>query len=196
MLKITCFATVLLAGVGNAALAQDCACAGAQGWSKQLRTVCDVAECDNRFPSPNKQLLLRLDSKGNIRLTRVASGEELQTHSATLGAPSAMSWSPNSDAFFVNDGEGSGMWSNFRLFRIRDSQITEDDTIEKKAVALFRDRQKCGSAAVDPAVWGLGWSPDGALFYLLIQATVDRPCGEQGSFILNSEVCVHRTAKS
>jgi len=49
------------------------------------------------------------------------------------------SWSPKSDAFFINDGEGSGMASTFRLFRVKSSESVEDTSIEKAAVALYRN---------------------------------------------------------
>jgi WD40 repeat protein len=161
--------------------AQDCALSGTTAWSKEVRNV--IADCDNRFPSPNGKLLLRIDSNGNVRLSEVASGSELQGQALKVEPPAMVSWSPNSDAFFVNDGEGSGMSSTFRLFRVRGNQVVEDRRIERGPVALYRRQTKCGSAAADPNVWGIGWSPDGARFHLLVQATVNAPCGEPGSFV-------------
>ena len=75
------------------------------------------------------------------------------------------------------------MASTFRLFRIKDAQVVEDVTIQKRAVALYRIHSKCSNTALDPNVWGIGWSPDGTRFYLLIQATVHQPCGAPSAFI-------------
>jgi hypothetical protein len=75
------------------------------------------------------------------------------------------------------------MSSTFRLFRVEKYRIVEDGRIEKKASTLYRTQMKCGSAAADPNVWGFGWSPEGTRIHLLIQATVNAPCGEPGSFV-------------
>jgi len=93
------------------------------------------------------------------------------------------SWSPQSEAFFINDGEGSGMSSTFRLFRIIGSGVYEDKTVERAAVWLYRRRTRCASSAVDPNVYGFGWGNGGSKIYLLVQATVDKPCGRLDRFI-------------
>jgi hypothetical protein len=179
----TAFLLVLsLAGFLNAAFAQQgCALSGTSEWSKQLSDA--IADCDNRFTSPNGKLLLRIDTAGKIEVSEAASGHQLQSHSRAVGPPAMVSWSPRSDAFFINDGEESGMASTFRLFRVRNNRVVEDGTIERKAVGRFRRLKKCSSAAVDPNVWGFGWSPEGTSFYLLVQATADDPCGMPASFI-------------
>lgn len=181
MPKVALFLAFVLSGVPCRALDQGCALSGTPAWSQQLRHV--IADCDNRLPSPNGTLLLRIDNDGNIRVSEVASGREISIHARAVEPPAMASWSPNSDAFFVDDGEGSGMTSTFRLFRVRGSQIVEDGTIQRKAVAAYRRQAKCDSAALDPDVSGIGWSPDGARFYLFAQATVHDPCGEPASFI-------------
>jgi len=94
-----------------------------------------------------------------------------------------ISWSPRSDVFFVNDGEGSGMTSTFRLFRIKGSQIYEDKSVEKAAVSLYRRRIGCSRSALDPDVWGFGWGDGGKQIYLLVQATVHEPCGPPYGFV-------------
>jgi len=90
-----------------------------------------------------------------------------------------VSWSPRSDVFFVNDGEGSGMTSTFRLFRIKGTQIYEDKAVEKAVVSLYRRRIGCSRSALDPDVSGFGWGDGGSKIYLLVQATVHQPCGNQ-----------------
>jgi hypothetical protein len=94
-----------------------------------------------------------------------------------------LSWSPASNGFFVNDGQGSGMTSVLRVFRLQGRQLVGDPTIQKTASTLFRREKRCSPRAADPNVWGLGWSPDGQYVYLLVQATVHRPCGAPESFI-------------
>ncbi len=75
------------------------------------------------------------------------------------------------------------MSSTLRLFRVRGNQAIEDGTVEQTIVALYRSQTKCASSAADPNVWGVGWSPDGARLLLLVQATVNSPCGKPGSFV-------------
>ncbi|HBB97916.1 MAG TPA: hypothetical protein DC054_21250 [Blastocatellia bacterium] len=94
-----------------------------------------------------------------------------------------VSWSPRSDAFFINDGEGSGMTSTFRLFKIGPKRIYEDNATEKAAVSLYRLRTGCNRSALDPDVWGFGWDDGGSKIYLLVQATVHEPCGPPYGFI-------------
>jgi hypothetical protein len=173
--------TIALMGFLGVASAQNCALSGTAAWSIQLRNV--IAECDNRFTSPDSKLLLQVNPRGEIRVSEVASGNELKVHSPAVEPPAMVSWSPSSDAFFINDGEESGISSTFRLFRVIAGQLVEDGAGEKKAVALYRSKVRCAPEAADPNVWGMGWSPDGTEFHLLIQATVNAPCGETGAFI-------------
>jgi hypothetical protein len=70
---------------------------------------------------------------------------------------------------------------------VKAGQAVEGGTIETRTVALYRGHRQCGSEAADPNVWGIGWSSDGTALYLLVQATVNTPCGEPGSFIHNSD---------
>jgi hypothetical protein len=93
------------------------------------------------------------------------------------------SWSPKSNAFFINDGEGSGMSSMFRLFKIKGSGVYEDKAVERAATALYRRRKLCAFSAYDPNVYGFGWDNQGSKIYLLVQATVHEPCGRQDEFI-------------
>ena len=161
--------------------AQDCTLSGTAEWSDQLRSV--IAGCDNRIPSPDGKLTLVINSEGQIQVFDKATGRTHRVPSNSVLPPGMASWSPKSDAFFINNGEGSGMSSTFRLFRVKHGQFVEDRSIEKKAVALYRDEKKCSSNAADPNVWGIGWSPDGTRFYLLVQATVNDPCGKSGAFL-------------
>jgi hypothetical protein len=181
MSKIGFLASLLFFASPWQALAQNCALSGTPAWSEQLRTV--IEGCDNRFVAPDRRLTLRINTEGQIQVSGTPAGGAAHLTAKAVSPPAMVSWSPKSNAFFVNDGEGSGMSSTFRLFRVERTQVVEDGTIEKKAIALYRSQKKCSSAAADPNVWGIGWSSDGTLFYLLVQATANDPCGESAAFI-------------
>jgi hypothetical protein len=160
---------------------QDCTLAGARAWSDALR--CVVPDCDNRVIAPDGQLILRVDPDGRVRLDGTRPERDLHLSVGSVEAPAMMSWSPRSNAFFLNDGEGSGQTSVFRLFRVNGRDVVEDGRVGARAVAVYRKLKRCQSGAANPNVWGLGWSPDGAEIYLWIQTTIHAPCGERGSFI-------------
>lgn len=160
---------------------QDCSRSGGIGWSNQLREV--LPDCAVRIVSPDGTLYLRVDTEGQIGVSRGDDTLHVAGRASRVEPPAMVSWSPISDAFFVNDGEGSGMTSVFRMFRIRNAEVSEDATIHKRAVALFRRLQRCRPEALDPDVWGLGWSADGKHLHVLVQSTVHNPCGAGGHFI-------------
>ena len=157
--------------------AQGCKYSGAPGWNQSVREV--VADCAAEFPSPNNSLVLRFASNGRISI----EGKIILFKGRQVEPPAIFSWSPRSDAFFINDGEGSGMASTFRLFRIKGSRVYEDKTVQKAAVSLYRRRTRCGFSAVDPNVYGFGWGNGGSEAYLLVQGTVHKPCGPPYRFI-------------
>ncbi len=158
-------------------LAQDCKSSGKPAWNASTFYV--APDCPVEFPSPNHRLLLKFASDGTMSI------KGMTVHlSVGLRLPTIMvSWSPRSDAFFINDGEGSGMTSTFRLFRIGAKRIYEAKAIEKAAVSLYRLRTGCSRSALDPDVWGFGWGDGGKQIYLLVQATVHEPCGSPSQFI-------------
>jgi hypothetical protein len=139
-----------------------------------------VPGCENQITSPDGRLTLRIDAETkNTTLWSKSFNVRLRA----VDPPAMISWSPNSDAFFINDGEGSGQTSLFRLFRIRDSKVVEDPTLERNIVGLYRSVVKCSDHALDPDVWGLGWSVAGKQFYVIAQATIHRPCGLSDQFM-------------
>jgi hypothetical protein len=159
---------------------QDCRLSGTHAWNDQLINA--LPSCELVTVSPDGSVKLRIDSNGHISgtaTTNLAISPEIKP----VEAPAMLSWAPDSRAFFVNDGEGSGQTSVFRMFRISGDNIGEDFAIYRQAVAFFRNLKKCGSRSVDPDVWGFGWSPDGKRVYLLVQATLHDPCGRTGSFL-------------
>jgi len=168
---------IMCAAFCSASFAQDCKNSGAAAWNESVRYV--DPGCAAEFPSPNNRLLLKFASDGTMSI------KGMTIHlSGGLSVPSVMvSWSPRSDAFFINDGEGSGMTSNFRLFRIKGTRVYEDKGVERAAVSLYRRRTRCSPSALDPNVWGFGWGNGGSKLYLLVQATVHEPCGSPYKFI-------------
>ena len=178
---VTLSRLLLVAGLLSCSrgLTQDCALSGTVAWSKQVTSV--VSGCDLKSTSPDGKSTVEIDAEGRLHL--LEPGRDAKTLPYTIEPPAMLSWSPKSDTFFINDGQGSGMWSLLRVYRLRTDSVAVDTTVEREAVKLFRGERKCDTAASDPSVWGIGWSDNGTLLYLLIQATVNEPCGESGAFI-------------
>lgn len=161
----------------SAGLGQNCKTSGTTAWNVALRNV--IADCPVEFRSPSGHLLLKIAADGRMMI----DSKDLHWRGPQLEPPAMVSWSPTSDAFFVNDGEGSGMSSSFRLFRFAGADVSEDKTIEQTAASLFRQRVRCNSSAADPNVWGFGWNAQGSEIYLLVQPTANDSCGRPDQFI-------------
>lgn len=170
---------MMCAAFYSAGFAQNCKYSGTPAWNgnESVRSV--VADCAAEFPSPNNRLLLKFAPDGMMSV----EGMTLHLSGPQIEPPAMVSWSPGSDAFFVNDGEGSGMSSTFRLFRVKGTEVYEDKAVRKAAVSLYRRRTRCRPSSIDPDVWGFGWGDGGSKFYLLVQATVHEPCGSPDKFI-------------
>ena len=149
-------------------------------WSSQLRYL--MPDCAARVPAPAGGFVFELDENGGIHISR-SSRKAGDTALASVEPPGMMSWAPDGKALFINDGEGSGMSSRFRLFRLTSRGFVEDGRIYRQAVGVFRRRNDCRENQLDPEVWGLGWSPDGNDVILIVQPTVHRPCGKGNSFL-------------
>lgn len=161
----------------SVSLGQNCKASGSAAWNAELRNV--IADCAVEFRSPSGDLLLRIAADGRMMI----DCKDLHWRGPQLEPPAMVSWSPTSGTFFVNDGEGSGMSSSFRLFRVKGTDVSEDKTIERTAVSLFRQRVHCNSSTADPNVWGFGWSAQGSEIYVLVQPTVNESCGRPDRFI-------------
>jgi hypothetical protein len=172
------FAFLLL--IGAAARANDCKYAGKPAWSKELLNL--VPDCETKIISPDGKMILRMRANGHLALS-MTDRKSFKPVGYRVEPPAMASWAFNSSAFFINDGEGSGMSSTFRLFRIEKNHVIQDDSIGQTSVKLYRKKIGCPSSAVDPNVYGFGWSPDGKQVFLLVQATVNDSCGEQGTFL-------------
>jgi len=167
----------LISAFPVASVGQGCKYTGTSEWNNSLHDV--IADCAAQFPSPDRHLLLQFSADSRISI----QGKTVHLKGRRIEPPAMISWSPKSDAFFVNDGEGSGMSSTFRLFRIKSTAVLEDRTIEKAAVSLYRHRTRCAQSSLDPTVYGFGWAAGGNKLYLLVQATVHEPCGPPYGFV-------------
>ena len=172
---------VLSFGIAHAQQNKTCAGAGSAAWSEQVRDLMD--DCETKIISPDGQKTLLMKRNGELSLSS-SKGQPFKAVGYTVEPPAMVSWAPHSAAFFIDDGQGSGLWSKFRLFRIENGHVSRDDSIDQTAVRPFREKIGCSSSAADPSVWGFGWSSDGKQVFLLVQATVNEPCGEQGTFIV------------
>jgi hypothetical protein len=142
-----------------------------------------IADCPDSFTSPNGEFALRISIEGVMLLSAKSEQKKLRWTGSKLVPPAMLSWSPESNAFFLNDGDGSGMSSSFRLFRIKGAEVSEDKSIGRAAVSFYRRRVHCASSAADPNVWGFGWDAHGRKIFLLVQPTVNEPCGRPDDFI-------------
>jgi len=174
--------------------AQSCPSSNAPGWSEQLRQL--MPDCNNRIHSPDGQFVFQIGSKERMRLLRGGNLLSL-IGNARLALPAVMSWSPISTDLFVNDGKGSGLYSQLRVFHISDSQVKESGEVNTVITRIYRNENRCDDLADNPNVYGIGWSADGQRLYAIAQATVNQPCGkpeEYLGFIVNTKTyLVERT---
>ncbi len=167
--------------------AADCSPSGqsllSEGWSKEIRRVCITSLVSaNSFRSPDKAKVIVADDGGfhltvNGKRLSWPEGEDLTVRG------SEVSWSPQSSAFFINYGDGSGLdgWT-LKVYSISDGRVVGLSKINQEIVRRFRVDEGCPSDAVDPNVRGLGWTENGADIYAFAQATVSQSCGQQGDF--------------
>ena len=159
---------------------QPCTMSGQLTWNRALLQV--LPGCPLSSESPDRRLRVQVDEQGDIHVfSRDAS---LQGESPRpIDPPAMISWSPRSNAFFVNDGEGSGQSSVFRFFRIEGRRFREDPRFFGTAVREFLAERQCPKTHRDLSVWGFGWSPGGTEVFLLVQNGSHQPCGSPGEFL-------------
>ena len=134
-------------------------------------------------PDGSKTVIFDPDEAEVIHI-RLSAGWLKQTDLGTAGVSTSASWAPGAQAFFLNDGEGSGQHSTFRLFNTPDDGATrETDRPYHEAIGAYRSSRGC-SALHNTEVWGIGWSKDGRLVHLLVQAAIHDPCGSADRFMV------------
>jgi len=171
----------LLVLLAPSCAAQNCQLASrpVPDWSKQLLAI--IGDCNNRIPSPDRKFVLQFGSEGKIRVLTKGRDLVVSGHS-DLEPPAMASWSPRSDVFFLNDGEGSGMSSRLRVFYVSDSRAVENWEMNRMIAKAYKQENKCSDSSDDPNVWGLGWSEDGKKMYVMAQTIVGGTCGDTDSF--------------
>ena len=139
-----------------------------------------------RLPSPDSTKTLVFEPDDDERAhVRLSAGWLRQLEVAVLEGPAAASWAPDSESFFISDGEGSGQTSTFRLFRApNDGSAREIPAAHAAAVSAYRSHVRCPAEAFDPEVWGLGWSRDGSRAVVLVQASIHEPCGSASNYMV------------
>jgi len=160
--------------------AQKCASSKAPGWSDELRQL--YADCSNTVTAPDGAITFEVGPTEQMNVLR--SGQSLALiGNRRLTLPAVVSWAPSSTAFFLNDGNGSGLYSQLRLLRITNKSITESDKANHTITEIYRARNRCRKGTDNPNVYGIGWSEDGKLLYAVAQSTVNSPCGEPQRYL-------------
>lgn len=164
ILIVLLFCSVMLVPIWGEA--QTCRSSEAPGWSKELRQL--HADCSNSVASPNGAITFQAGPAERLRIVRDSRPLALiGNHKA--GLPVVLSWSPSSEEFFLNDGNGSGLSSRLRIFHVLTSSVEEDGAVAKAIVQIYRQRNKCDSSSDNPNVYGVGWSEDGKILYAIAE---------------------------
>jgi hypothetical protein len=133
------FATVVLI------VSQPCfAACTSQGeilpWGSHIRTVCfEGGIGKNVFPSPDKRKSVVAEMGIGFHVLENDRSLDLPAGANDTFYPSDIAWSPRSDRFFVNNGNGSGLdgWT-LQIFRIEDSVVKAEPDFNGLVVAAFR----------------------------------------------------------
>ena len=158
--------------------AQTCTHSLDAGWSTHLREL--QFGGDNVTTAPDGQTSALVTESGTATVR--TAGRSLPG-SASTGLPVVFSWSPRSTAFFLNDGEGSGMSSRLRLIALDKAGLVESSELDNAIVRSYRHQNRCNARQARPNVYGVGWSRTGDLVYRIAQSTVNAPCGRPDRFL-------------
>ena len=180
MSPIALAGALAVAAVSGDTTRSGCTYSGARAWSDQTRYL--VADCPLQLPSPSGAFSLRIGADGRLSVWSKSGKALKSTGVRKIEPPAMVTWSPASDAFVVDDGEGSGLSSKLVLFRIGKDGVASDLSVNRQAVSWFRSVTRCPRHAADPNVWGVGWSPRGEKLFIFIQPTVNEPCGDPSSY--------------
>jgi hypothetical protein len=155
---------------GNVAFASfDCVKINRDPRRSRLRVPLS-SDCAVFIPSPDGRALARGSPDGDGIALHVTGGLVVKQ----LQQPITLLWSPRSDAFLLNDGEGSGQTSKLRYFARRGDGWHESRRLHEAAERLFLRRQHCRRGAY-ANVSGMGWNSRGEL-----RATVQEGVHSEG----------------
>jgi hypothetical protein len=128
--------------------------------------------CPRVLRSPDDRLELFTKGRAeptmlHLRKHRANGADEAGQRVVGIDFPNEVSWSPSSDAFFINDSEGSGQSSYFRYFEIGHGRVVERSGARNAAVHLYKTMFKCGE---DTSVYtrAESWSARGDLVNLKV----------------------------
>jgi hypothetical protein len=138
--------------IAGHSLQQSCALSATQAWNPQLINI--IPDCRLVSTSPDGQFTLHIDENGRVQVVRQID-EPLNGDLKPIEPPAMLSWSPTSKYFAINDGEGSGMTSVLRVFKIANGQVMEDPSIQSAAATGYRRIRRCDAEAVDPRRMGV-----------------------------------------
>jgi RHS repeat-associated protein len=176
--------TILLGLATATAVTPQCSESGLRLFkTAQASSACldDVVRV-NHFKSPDGKKTLLVDRNGFRLLAE--EGKALRWPSPLeFDGPVEVAWSPDSKAFFVNEGHGSGLdgWT-VRIFRILHGSVVASKDLNRPLATSFKSLLNCGPRATNPNIKGVGWSRRGTRVFLVIQPTVHASCGTQGTF--------------
>lgn len=181
MFRKTLVAIFVLMSTSLAAYAAvpTCSTIDAPGWSNQLKQL--FADCVNRVASPNGGTVFEVGLEQKIHISTKGHGLILRGNDK-LELPAVLSWSPNSGFLFVNDGNGSGLSSQLRLFVIS-ARIASEIDVASPMVRIYRAQNHCGQSTQNPNTYGIAWGNGGKTLYAIAQATVNERCGSPDRYL-------------
>lgn len=180
---LMCFTFLLSPSLYAAGCSQSGQSLVDEGRSKQVKRICLTDSVRfNSFRSPDGHALVIADLKG-FHLSIDGTNVEWPGKNDLVVRGAELAWSPTSSAFFINDGDGSGLdgWT-LNVYRLSNGKVIYDNEINQQIVRRFRSEIGCAQQAADPNVRALGWSSDGARIFAFVQTTVNKSCGPQGDF--------------
>lgn len=129
-----------------------------------------------RIPSPNGSMTLLYGGEGDPTLT-LSAGFLRRSDVGRIESVSRMSWSPNSERFYVNDS-GSASWSRLRVWNIdARARAVELPAVSNAAAAELARRNGCAKPdEAEYATTGMGWDRDGEQIYVLAEVRREVNC--------------------
>jgi hypothetical protein len=161
--------------VGQFAALAELDCGRIQAMPGLPRSLVPLSdECAVSIPSPDGRWRVEV-GEAQLGVRGRAAGRA--RHLIDVEQPMALMWSPRSDGFFINDGEGSGQTSRFRYFRRVGSQWRESRRFDKAASRLYLRVHDCrGGKASYANVSGIGWTRAGSVRTMVQEGVHSEGC--------------------